>query len=290
MKLTSNDIKAVGQLFEDKNNAGYVLDFTDKTMREFFESEFSIDIDNELYRDDGGSKMKRLRCFVKKTERITVLKVVTRLWEYRKTLSDHPITAQDESNYGRLILKIQGADSQAASGFTPALVVPTGIDNKYFLGGLEALHKLPSQQRGYGFEKWLNELFEAFYLAPKGAFRLRGEQIDGSFQLNNETYLIEAKWQDAKTGHADLHVLQGKLEQKASWARGAFISWSGFTKEGLDAWGRGKRVVCVSGYDLALMLKNNVSFRILMEEKIRRAAETGSLYVKIDEIFPDITK
>jgi len=114
MKLTPNDVKAVGQLFEDKNNAGYVLDFTDKTMREFFESEFSIDIDNDLYRDDGGSKLKRLRCFVKKTERGTVLKVVTRLWEYRKTLNEHPISAQDESIYGRLILKIQGADSHTA--------------------------------------------------------------------------------------------------------------------------------------------------------------------------------
>lgn len=38
------------------------------------------------------------------------------------------------------------------------------------------------------------------------------------------------------------------------------------------------------------MLKNNISFRILMEEKIRRAAETGNLYVKIDEIYPDIIK
>lgn len=108
MKLTPNDIKVVGQLFKDKNNAGYVLDFTDKTMREFFESEFSIDIENELYCDDGGSKMKRLRCFVKKTERGIVLKVVVRLWEYRKTLIDHPITAQDESIYVRLVLKIQG--------------------------------------------------------------------------------------------------------------------------------------------------------------------------------------
>lgn len=290
MRLTPADIKAVGQLFEDKNNAGYVLDFTDKTMREFFESEFSIDIDNDLYRDDGGSKMKRLRCFVKKTERSTVLKVVTRLWEYRKNLNEHPITAQDENIYGRLILTIQGADSQAASGFTPALIVPTGIDNKYFLDGLQALHQLLPQQRGYSFEIWLNELFEAFYLSPKGAFRLKGEQIDGSFQLNNETYLVEAKWHNAKTGNADLHVFQGKIEQKASWARGVFISWSGFTKEGLEAWGKGKRVVCVSGYDLVLMLKNNLSFRILMEEKIRRAAETGSLYVKIDEIFPGITR
>lgn len=69
-----------------------------------------------------------------------------------------------------------------------------------------------------------------------------------------------------------------------------FISRSGFTREGLDAWGKGKRVICVSGYDLVLMLKNNISFRILMEEKIRRSTETGSLYVKIDEIYPDIIK
>ncbi|ECL8479757.1 restriction endonuclease, partial [Salmonella enterica] len=111
-----------------------------------------------------------------------------------------------------------------------------------------------------------------------------------SFMLNNETYLVEAKWHSAKTGNADLHVFQGKLEQKVAWARGVFISWAGFTRDGLEAWGKGKRVICVSGYDLVLMLKNNISFRILMEEKIRRAAETGSLYVKIDEIYPDIIK
>lgn len=98
------------------------------------------------------------------------------------------------------------------------------------------------------------------------------------------------KWHSAKTGNADLHVFQGKLEQKVAWARGVFISWEGFTCDGLEAWGKGKQVICVSGYDLVLMLKNNISFRILMEEKIRRAAETGSLYVKIDEIYPDIIK
>ncbi|MCM7005032.1 restriction endonuclease, partial [Klebsiella pneumoniae] len=125
---------------------------------------------------------------------------------------------------------------------------------------------------------------------PKGAFRLKGEQIDGSFLLNNETYLVEAKWHSTKTGNADLHAFHGKLDQKISWARGVFISWAGFTKSGLDAWGRGKKVICVSGYDLVLMLKNNISFRMLMEEKIRRAAETGNLYIKIDEIYPNISK
>ncbi|WP_038883433.1 hypothetical protein [Serratia marcescens] len=66
MKFTPLDLKIVNQLFENKNDAGYVLDFTDKTMREFFESELSIDIDNEIYRMNGKSKMKRLRCLLGK--------------------------------------------------------------------------------------------------------------------------------------------------------------------------------------------------------------------------------
>jgi len=46
MKFTPLELKNFNQLFEDQKNAGYVLDFTNKTMREFFESELSIDIDN----------------------------------------------------------------------------------------------------------------------------------------------------------------------------------------------------------------------------------------------------
>lgn len=290
MKFTPLELKVFNQLFEDSNNAGYVLDFTNKTMREFFESELSIDIDNDIYRKDGDSKIKRLRCLLKQADRETVLRVITRLWEYRKSIPDGVITAQDDAAYGRFVTKIQGADSLAASGITPILIVPTGIDNDYFLKGLEALHNQQPHQRGQSFELWLNELFTAFYLSPKGAFRLKGEQIDGSFLLNNETYLVEAKWHSTKTGNADLHAFHGKLDQKISWARGVFISWAGFTRSGLDAWGRGKKVICVSGYDLVLMLKNNISFRMLMEEKIRRAAETGNLYVKIDEIYPNISK
>lgn len=290
MKFTPLDLKNFNQLFEDKINAGYVLDFSNKKMREFFESELSIDIDNDIYRKDGDSKLKRLRSLIKQADRETVLRVVTRLWEYRKSIPDGVITAQDDAVYGSFVAKIQGADSQTASGIAPALIVPTGIDNDYFLKGLEALHNQQPHQRGHSFELWLNELFAAFYLSPKGAFRLKGEQIDGSFLLNNDTYLVEAKWHSAKTGNADLHAFHGKLDQKISWARGVFISWAGFTRSGLDAWGRGKKVICVSGYDLVLMLKNNISFRMLMEEKIRRAAETGNLYVKIDEIYPNINK
>lgn len=39
--------------------------------------------------------------------------------------------------------------------------------------------------------------------------------IDGSFRLNDDFYLMEAKWHQNRTPAADLHVLEGKLSTKA---------------------------------------------------------------------------
>ena len=70
------------------------------------------------------------------------------------------------------------------------------------------------------FSQTLKQLFDTFGLEARSAFRLVGEQIDGSFILGEETYLLEAKWQNEQTGIGDLHAFHGKVEQKAAWARG----------------------------------------------------------------------
>jgi hypothetical protein len=59
------------------------------------------------------------------------------------------------------------------------------------------LTPLAPQGRGYAFEKFLQELFTAFQLNPRSPFKILGEQIDGSLELDKEIYLIEAKWQNA---------------------------------------------------------------------------------------------
>jgi hypothetical protein len=46
--------------------------------------------------------------------------------------------------------------------------------------------QLAAQPRGYAFEKFLKDLFDTFGLQAREAFRLRGEQIDGSFLLGQE--------------------------------------------------------------------------------------------------------
>ncbi len=109
--------------------------------------------------------------------------------------------------------------------------------------------------------------------------------IYGSFIMHNDTYLLEAKWQNSPTGVADLHTFEGKLREKASWSRGLFVSNSGFSDEGLRAFGRGKRTICMDGFDISEMLRQRLSFIKVMEAKVRRAAETGCPFVSVRDLF-----
>lgn len=289
MKFTSQDIKLFDDIFVNVYGAGYILDFSDKTMREFFEEELSIDIDNDIYKDDGTSKAKRLRCFIKKSDRETVLVVLDKLWAYRKTMKTPAMTPSDEMSYSHLIERIKKMDFISSMGIPPPTLEITNVHNyRYFISELEAMKMMTPQQRGYRFESWLNELFSVFRLIPNLGFKIIGEQIDGSFLLHNETYLVEAKWHSKKTAAPDLHVFQSKLDQKATWARGVFISWQGFSSEAFEAWGKNKSIICVSGYDLYHMLTNNISLIELFDKKIRHAAERGEYFVSIDKLYPDL--
>lgn len=146
--------------------------------------------------------------------------------------------------------------------------------------------KLDPQTRGLRFEGFLNELFAAFNLAPRGAFRLVGEQIDGSIKLQGQTYLVEAKWHGPRIGFADLMTFSGKVAGKALWSRGLFISHSGFTEDGLEAFERGRQtnLICTDGLDLYEILSGRVSLVNVLEAKARRAAETNRAFVAVREL------
>jgi hypothetical protein len=146
--------------------------------------------------------------------------------------------------------------------------------------------RLEPQTRGYAYERFLKDLFDANGLTGRASFRLVGEQIDGSFVLAGETYLLEAKWKGLPVGAADLHAFNGKVEDKAAWSRGLFVSDSGFTDEGLAAFGRGKRVVCMDGLDLHDMLDRGLPFSDVMAMKVRRAAESGSPFARVRDLYP----
>lgn len=149
------------------------------------------------------------------------------------------------------------------------------------------LEKLASQKRGYAFEKFLNTLFNTFDMKARSPFRLVGEQIDGSIEFKGNIYLIEAKWQNAPVGNADLLVLHGKVGGKASWSRGIFISYSGFTKEGLEAFSKGRptNLIAVTGQDLYFILEGKMPLDQIIRLKARLAAEEGRVYVPVQELL-----
>jgi hypothetical protein len=146
------------------------------------------------------------------------------------------------------------------------------------------------QKRGYAFETFLNQLFKAHDLTPREAFRNRGEQIDGSFIHRHETFLLEAKWQSKEVAVQSLWAFAGKVETKATWARGLFISESGFTEDGLHAFRQGKPtpLVCMDGYDISMLLEHGLWLEDVLDRKKRRAVETGEAFVHIRTLYPHL--
>ena len=148
---------------------------------------------------------------------------------------------------------------------------------------LISLNSFAPQERGFAFEIFLNKLFDFYKLDPRKPFRLIGEQIDGSFQLGSDVYLVEAKWQDKQIGQSDLLIFHGKVEGKSSWSRGLFISYSGFTQEGIQAFSRGRstRIIGMDSQDILFILDGQISLVEAINKKSRWAAETGEFFVSI---------
>ena len=109
--------------------------------------------------------------------------------------------------------------------------------------------------------------------------------------LAGETYLLEAKWHNRMTPAADLYTFQGKLNARVSWARGLFVSYSGFTPDGLNAYGRGScSVVCMDGLDLHDALKREIPLDHVLEHKVRRSVETGEVLARVRDLFSTTIK
>ena len=116
------------------------------------------------------------------------------------------------------------------------------------------------QKAGLALEGLLNGLFEIAGMNPRHPFRVTGEQIDGSFELDNEIYLLEAKWERSPVPESDLLVFRGKVEGKSQFTRGAFLSVNGFSAESKDAISRGKQpnFFLLDGYDLTVVLEGQI--------------------------------
>lgn len=281
------DIRTIDDLVDFVRGPGYVLDFSDREFSHFFGSELDIDIDLPIYSVDGGSKGKRLRKFFELADDPTAARALEALWENREQILERtgekdPI-ARSETRYRGLLEKL-GRIQEA-----PTVPPPPQAQDPQKVSALKAqvvmLTQIPSHERGYAYEKFLVKLFDLYGLKPREPFRNKGEQIDGSFVLDGETYLFEAKWHTSPTGVSDLHTFEGKLSEKAAWVRGLFISHNGFSSDGLYAFGKAKRTICMTGLDLHDMLENAMTLDEAIRRKVRRAAENGFPHTPLRELL-----
>jgi len=267
--------------------SGYVLAFSNRTFEEFFREVAGVQIYDSRFDLGSGSKANRMRAFwqVATDEQLILLfNGLLEAWEF---YSDTPIPDSARALLQQIVTRLGGISKNADPSQTdaPSVASIDGRTSELLISRLLEVTSLPPQKRGYELEAFLKEMFDAYDLCARASFRLTGEQIDGSFIMNNETYLLEAKWQGSPIGAANLHTFEGKLGEKASWSRGLFVSNSGFSVEGLQAFGRGKRIICMDGFDISEMLRLKLPFVEVLQAKVRRAAETGSPFVSVRDLF-----
>lgn len=77
------------------------------------------------------------------------------------------------------------------------------------------------------------------------------------------------------------------LNGASAWSHGLFISYTGFSPGGLDAFSRGKTsLICMNGYDLHETLVRGLALDRMISRKAHHAVETGQVCVSVRELFP----
>lgn len=291
------EMRLVDELFG--MNSGWVLDFTNRTFADFFTHEVEIDIYDRVYEFGGNSKGKRLAAFLQIGQPKEIAKALTALWEYREESRISHEKAETikgaRDRLGAVIQRLGGSPlpSEVSAQTKPLQQVPSRKGpSAAYLETLEtnfvAMHQMNEKPhaRGYAFEHFLKLWFDAWGLDARASFRTEGEQIDGSFQHSGSTYLVEAKWHNAKTDANMLHGFQGRLLERPDWTRGLFVSYSGYSEQSFGAF-TARRLILMDGMDIFHALRQNLDLGLIIEEKVRSAVERKQAFVRVADLFPE---
>lgn len=152
------------------------------------------------------------------------------------------------------------------------------------------ISSLAPQQRGYAFERFLNQMFAAHNFNPRPSFRIVGEQIDGSIEFAHEFYLIEAKWQTEAIVQADLAVLDSRVSGHSSIGRGIFITIGCFSSDGITAHQRLRpsSMIGIDGQDMYHILERGLPLDAVLKRKVRWLVETGQFHHPVREFMTEL--
>jgi hypothetical protein len=117
--LRRSEMRVLDDAFDMGNS--YVLNFSDRTMAEFFEDEFGIEIFQEKYRFNGSSKAKHLRAFFETEDAYSVSRVARALWKHRETLPQYHAHPDVQSHKERLFELLSRLEGDGAFARTDAI-------------------------------------------------------------------------------------------------------------------------------------------------------------------------
>ncbi len=215
---------------------GYVLNFSNRSFAEFIRDSTGRDIYDSRYDYGSGSKANRMRAFWQNEDNTVVGKLIKDMLDYSEDTG-----AQAETCRQIVARLLHGCPiTQPSSPYRDGAQSDQGQLRSQALRDLkEEFFQLAADsdrsRAGLALERLLNRLFEMFELQPRQPFRVVGEQIDGSFQLDGETYLLESKWEKHPLPEADLLVFRGKIEGKSTFTRGVLIALNDVSSQARDA-------------------------------------------------------
>lgn len=293
-KLATIDLRLIDSLFG--MSGGHVLNFSNATFASFFARDVGIDIYEDRYAVRGSSKGKRLLVFLEVAPASAVVKALHGLWDVREfdriERGEQDSVEAARSRLSALISKLGGPPLSSDTSIEqtrPSPDPPESIES--LLAPLETVFMALTQmgeapqQRGYAFERFLKCWFDACGLDARASFRTIGEQIDGSFQHDGATYLVEAKWHNKLADANMLHGFQGKLLERPDWTRGLYVSYGGFSGESFNAF-TARRLIMMDGADIYFSLNHRLDLARVIGAKARHHSEKRQPFARVSDLFP----
>lgn len=258
--------------------SGYVLNFTNREFEEFMKDVVPYNIYQKY---PGLSKAKMLRRFIEDESDAYVGKMIILLINYMK--NNYLCGNIPQEDISRLYelgkIKLGKASINNKNSQTPKKEA-CRIDFESLKNSLLDIEKEQSQQqKGYSFEVYLKKLFDAFNLDAHASYRTVNDQIDGSFLLNGNTVLIEAKYRTTEISKDDLLLFSSKITAKSPFTKGVFITLSNPSKKTLEYfYDKSSRIIILTVEELYILCENKGSLIDILNKKFRYLEETGWIF------------
>ena len=153
----------------------------------------------------------------------------------------------------------------------------------------DLIKDLDPRQRGFGFEKLLNEIFDERDVLINSSYRTaeNSQQIDGAIEINGKIFLLEAKWEKSETLAASkLYSFLGKINSKLEGTLGIFISYNTLSENFINSVREGLKQNCIiihGGDNIRDIIECNLNIEEFVWYCYRESSTKGRVDISTSE-------